>query len=357
MNPIGFLPDLLAQISTTSPWTLLLTKVTLLLAVAWVVHFTLTGANPRWRTLLWRGVVVGVALTGLWTIGLPGLEIRIRAHELVATIAPPLDQPLAAEPEPVGHLRVIEIPSHVPASVDARASPRQDLVEVRPETARPVESARLSLSWPVVLLGVWGLGVALLALRLAVAYVRLARLLRTSQAASEEIVAEVGPIAAALGCRRAVVVRSSRHYAVPFLYGLRRPFLVLPERMCRSAYREQLPGVIAHELAHVVSEDFAWNAALQVVSTILWFHPLAWRIGSAHRSACDAVCDAVSAFYLGDVQAYCQTLARSRWRARLCFPRPDWRWPAPATSAAESPCSRRECLRRPWVVARQSARC
>jgi len=84
MNPPEFLRDTLAQISTASPWALLLTKVTLLLAAAWVVHFSLARANPRWRTLLWRGTVAGLALLAVWTLGLPGLEIRIPAPEPVA---------------------------------------------------------------------------------------------------------------------------------------------------------------------------------------------------------------------------------------------------------------------------------
>ena len=199
---------------------------------------------------------------------------------------------------------------------------------------------------------------ALLVVRLAIGYVRLESLLQTSQAVPEELVAEVGRIAAALGCRRAVQVRSSRQIAVPFMYGLRRPVLVLPERMCQPAYRRQLPGVIAHELAHVVSRDFAWNAALQAVSILLWFHPLAWRIGSAHRAACDAVCDAISAAsYLGDVQRLLpDARARSRWRRRRRFPPRDWRWPGPATFAAASPCSSGGCLRRPWAAERSPAR-
>ena len=325
MNRLEFLSDVLAQVSIASPWTLLLSKATLLLAVAWIVHFSLSRANPRWRTLLWRGVVVGLVLMAVWTLGRPGLEIHVRAHESaatepIATTTPSLEEPVAAEPEPAGHLRIFKKPSEVPASVATKATARQEPVEVPPEAARPVEFTRTSLSWPVLLLGIWGFGVVLLTLRLAIAFVSLTRSLRTSQVVSEELVAEVGRIASALGCRRVVQVRSSGRNAVPFLYGLRRPVLVLPERMCQPAYRGQLPGVLAHELAHVVSGDFAWNVALQAASILLWFHPLAWRIGLAHRAACDAVCDAVSAFYLGDVQAYCRTLAQVALEGAASFP-------------------------------------
>ena len=354
MNPPGFLRDTLAQISTASPWTLLLTKVTLLLAAAWVVHFSLARANPRWRTLLWRGTVAGLVLLAVWTLGLPGLEIRIPAPEPVAAAVAPSPLPIVVEPEPaIPAVAAAEAVSS-PAPVETPATVHQTAAEVRPETARALGSSMPPLSWRMVLLGIWGLGAALLVVRLAIAYVKLARLLQNSAVASEAIIFEVGRIAAALGCRRPVQVRSlgrekgtgpicrngprptfgrcpaahkldlspfpARQYAVPFLYGLRRPILVLPERMCQPAYGEQLPGIIAHELAHVGSWDFAWNAALQAASTLLWFHPLAWRIGSAHRAACDSVCDAISASYLGDVQAYCRTLARVALEGAGSFP-------------------------------------
>ncbi|MGO9112544.1 MAG: M56 family metallopeptidase [Thermoguttaceae bacterium] len=320
MNPLGLMRDILSQFSIAPPWAQLLTKATLLLAVAWVVHFSLARANPRWRILLWRGTVPSLVLMAVWIPSLPRLEIRIRTPEPVAAAPARLPQPMVAERDPPVVEGVVVHRAEAPASVAMKAIPQQDPGEVRLQAAPATKSSGLLLSWPVALLGIWGFGVALLVIRLATALVRLARLLRSSQVASDEIVAEVERISAALRCRRAVRVRISRLYAVPFQYGLRRPVLVLPERMCQPGYRGQLPGVVAHELAHVRSWDFGWNAAVQVVSTILWFHPLTWWIGSAHRSACDAVCDAVSASYLGDVQAYCQTLAEVALEGAASFP-------------------------------------
>ena len=67
MNPLGFLSDILARFSAAPAWAQLLTKATLLLAVAWLVHFSLARANPRWRTLLWRGVAGSLGLMAVWT--------------------------------------------------------------------------------------------------------------------------------------------------------------------------------------------------------------------------------------------------------------------------------------------------
>ena len=210
MNQPEFLRNVLAEISMASPWALLLTKATLLLAVAWIIYFSLARANPRWRTLLWRGAVVGLLLMAVWTLGLPSLEIRIQAPKPVAiALRSPLE-PVVAEHEPA--MPVIS-PVHSiqgPASVEMTATTHQASAAVRPEAARSVESSRPSLWWRTALLGIWGFGVGLLVVRTAIAYIRLTGLLQASQVASEEIIAEVERIAATLGCRRVVQVRSLR---------------------------------------------------------------------------------------------------------------------------------------------------
>jgi len=320
MNLLVFLHDILTEFSAAPTWAQLLTKVTLLLAVAWVVHFGLARANPRWRTLLWRGTAVGLVLMGVWIPGLPGWEIRFDTPQPVSSAPASSLPPVVAQSDPALPANEFVHPIRDPASVERAVTTHPMPVEIQPEAARPIESLGSSLSWSMVLLGIWGFGVTLLVIRLAIALVGVMRLLRTSQAAPKSIAAEVARIAASLGCHRQVQVRTSRRYAVPFQYGLRRPLLVLPERMCQPAYRGQLPAVIAHELIHVVSRDFGWNVVLQVVSTILWFHPLAWRIGFAHRTACDAVCDAVAASYLGNVPGYCRTLAQVALESAGMFP-------------------------------------
>ena len=73
--------------------------------------------------------------------------------------------------------------------------------------------------------------------------------------------------------------------------------------------RDRMAGVLSHELAHIVSRDLQWNLWLHLVSILLWFHPLAWRVRAANAMAGEEVCDAASASILGDVNAYSRILA------------------------------------------------
>jgi WD40 repeat protein/beta-lactamase regulating signal transducer with metallopeptidase domain len=313
MKPLSVMRDLGAQLAGLPDWGQLLTKVTLFLAVAWLVHFRLARANPRWKVLLWRTVVLGMAIVAVWGLGIPSLEIRLPPLEVAARETTDFRSPIAGETPAITPR---EFADAIPDPMERAMQPGEVAVESRPQAVQsispkeaPQKTPRDAISWPVLLLGVWGCGAALLAARLALGLAVASRLLRMSASAPQEIAAHVGRIAAALGCRRKVQVRTSPVYAVPFQYGLWRPILVLPEPMCGLDQRGQLTAVIVHELTHVRSGDFGWNLVLEGIRALLWFHPLVWQVCSAHRAACDAVCDGEAAAYTGDVQAYCRTLA------------------------------------------------
>jgi beta-lactamase regulating signal transducer with metallopeptidase domain/thiol-disulfide isomerase/thioredoxin len=316
MNPTGFFGGGVAQFSTLSAWAVLLWKATLLLAFAWLIHFALARANPRWRIFIWRGVAVGLALLAVWAVALPGLTVRISAPEQSVRMPSSSFQRISAENDSraILHTRRDSRKFH---DIDGMtAHDYQTPIEIQPGAVRLVESLMASMSLRSVFLVIWGIGMAALIIRLAIGYVRLAILLKDSRPASKTILAEIQRIASILGCRGDVDIHSSRHFNVPFLYGLLRPVVILPERMCENSRHTQLMGILAHELAHTRSFDLLWNAVMQAISIVLWFHPLAWRLGSAHRAACDAVCDAISASFIGDVHAYCRTLASVALEAR-----------------------------------------
>jgi beta-lactamase regulating signal transducer with metallopeptidase domain len=309
-----------AQLQTMSPWALLLLKATLLLSGAWLLHFMTASANPRWRVFLWRGTAAGLIMLTIWTFGLPSFEIRVRPLPPTAMMmasSPVVD---AAKRDAIAARQSGTLPMVWLDSAGATTADLRESVAVSFESAHPIRSP--SVSWQMLFLGLWGLGVTLLVGRLGIGYLRLTRLLRCSQAAPHEIDVEARQIAGILGCQRGVQICVSGQFAVPFLFGLRRPVVVLPERMCDPTYRPRLPGILAHELAHVRSGDYGWNAVVQFVSILLWFHPLIWRISSVHRGACDAVCDAISALHLGDVRAYCRTLALVALEAARQLPTP-----------------------------------
>ena len=112
------------------------------------------------------------------------------------------------------------------------------------------------------------------------------------------VVAQLEQVARGLGLKRACVIRATRDLQSPCLIGLWRPTILLPE-LPWGTFAAELPSISAHELAHL-GGDLAWNALFCGWSTLLWFHPLVWRVCRTHAGACDAVADAIAADYVGD---------------------------------------------------------
>ena len=91
----------LAAVATEADWPMgVLFRLSLLLALAWLLHATLVRANPRWRVLLWRGSAVAVFV--LVALGPLGPAIPLALLPPIAT-GPPVASdvrtsvPLAAE--------------------------------------------------------------------------------------------------------------------------------------------------------------------------------------------------------------------------------------------------------------------
>ncbi len=288
-----------ASITAMPDWALLLSKVTLFLAIAWLVHFLLSRFNPRFRVLHWRGVTIGLIVLLTWGLALPAIEIPVSAPETTAVVL--VDSPPIAGIE--------NVLTDFQESENFQNFQNMELAPVVTQTVQVTEKSRGSVPWHVIVWGGWCFGVLFLLTRLGIGLLRLKFLLKDSLLAADEIVALAQQIGCDLGYDQSVQIRISSRFSVPILYGFWRPMMILPERMCELSFRDQLPAILAHELTHAGSWDVLWNAIVHLMRTLLWFHPLAWKICEAHRAACDAVCDAVSANYLGDVQAYCRTLA------------------------------------------------
>lgn len=316
----------LPSMADVPAWAMLLIKLTSLLSVAWLAHLTLARANPRWRVFMWR--VTAVGLISLPTVGwlLPSLEVRmarpvaleqaaITPSVLTAVIAPrPLESATEMLPPASGRGggdSEIE-------QMDRVVSPQDALTLALSQEESGPASAFFTVK--TLLLAAWFGGIAFWGLRLSLGHGRIWQTVRRAQQPPRWVRDECERVARAIDCRGRVEVMQSADVESPFLCGLRRPTLLLPTRMCEDSYRKDLPGIFAHELAHARSHDLRWNVGLHLLSIVLWFHPLAWRMRKTHLAACELVCDAVSAAFVGNVTDYCRTLARVAVDARTPLP-------------------------------------
>jgi hypothetical protein len=110
----------------------------------------------------------------------------------------------------------------------------------------------------------------------------------------QTIRAQLAGLQSVFDIRRAVALLASPRVAAPVVLGGWRPALVLPSRFTRDFDPQQQATILAHELAHVVSRDPAWQAAALVLCALLWWHPLAWWLRRRLRAANEALADEAS---------------------------------------------------------------
>lgn len=303
---------------------LLLLKITAILGVAWLLHRGLSKANPRWRVLLWRMTAVGLFALPVVAFVLPAIKIHFQppvenSPAVNHTAIPPTttDININAPPKDIPQYNPVArkeadyplAPASQPIS-EEKAAKKAISTPVQQPSNTLLQSALHFLDAKIIFIIIWLSGVVVLAGRFFIGYRRVLQISKSAKQSPEWVQGECKRVAESLGCTSEVAVMQSEETLSPYLCGLKKARLLLPVRMCQVLYRTDLPGIFAHELTHLRNRDLLWNTFLHLISILLWFHPLAWRLRKAHLTSCELVCDAVSAGFVGDVNEYCRTLAR-----------------------------------------------
>jgi hypothetical protein len=186
----------------------------------------------------------------------------------------------------------VEIPNAPSATIEWNAAAASHVTS--PAAGRRVDWERLALL-------AYGLGAALLLLRLALGLQQALRLRH-----------EATLIAGRLAHPRC---------HTPVTVGLRAPVVVLPVDWVEWPAAE-LQAVLAHEEEHVRRRDPLVAFVTLVARAVFWFHPLAWWLHSRVATLAEQACDAEVLSRGHDADAYAASLLRfarslSRHRGRI----------------------------------------
>ncbi len=178
--------------------------------------------------------------------------------------------------------------------------------------AEPVAPAPTwRMTWPVAILGVYGIGVAISLTRLLFGYLFTRRLVR-----------------AAVPTPGSEDVFSSTWISVPVTVGRK---VLLPADWI-AWDNPKLEAVLAHERTHVRRRDWGIALLAGVNRSLFWFHPLTWWLERKLASLAEEACDD-SALLLVDHQPYAQALLDMAAAARTTQGRLVWEAMAMAKTA------------------------
>ncbi len=293
-------------------WVIQSTVVSGILAVVVALACRLGRLKPAARHALWLVVIVKLLLPPVmaWPWALPvhiapvGLSASVPAPAHVETPAPAYSEvraPMRVEayisasaPLPRQSDTVLASPELATTTRQGTLSqPASTPVAISPRSSSPTRFAGLGAAFTprALLVEIWLIGMA------AVCLVQLRRILRIHRLALggkpapgwlEELLADT---ASRLEVRKPQVRTISGAHS-PFLWGLGRPLLLLPESLVASLPQTRWPGVLAHELAHLKRRDH-WVAWLKLAATCLWWwNPIAWCARRRLRENAELACDA-----------------------------------------------------------------
>jgi beta-lactamase regulating signal transducer with metallopeptidase domain/membrane peptidoglycan carboxypeptidase len=246
------------------------------LLVALLMGLILRKTAASRRYAIWITAIVALALLPLAMWVLPAWRVLPKA-------AAELEWP-ALEPERVSEsvepmLEWADVSSPVSKSV----SQPVDRVEALPAFAWKISWQEVMAALPVV----WMLIAGALLLRLGWSAWSLRRLETALHPGESEMLVET---ARELGLKRVPRLRVGPADAVPMVWGVLKPRLLLPEGFEAWSHEKQR-GVLLHELAHLQRGDPLALWIAQWVKALHWFNPLSWLTLHQLRADQERACD------------------------------------------------------------------
>ncbi len=230
-----------------------------------------------------------IVLIGILTLVLQRSSPRLRHSLWLVVLAKSFLPPSFSLPTGIGQWRVLGVES---PQVVRRLNPFQ----LQYGDSRPVtdfETADLfSDPTTTVLFAAWTVGLVLFWLVIVSRYWRVAHTLAGIDSEDEgPLRIGLEKVAIELGISRCPLLRVTDHWTAPFLIGVIRPCIVLPEQFRHGASESDVAVTLAHELVHYRRRDI-WIGWLQVVAlSLFWFHPLVWwsmrQLRQCREEACD----------------------------------------------------------------------
>jgi beta-lactamase regulating signal transducer with metallopeptidase domain len=239
---------------------------TVIVTVMWLVCRRLTMISASMRALLWWVAALGFVLAAM---PLPSLRLP-----LLPSPATVVTTPVAPEASTEALRAAAPIPSET-----------NDV-----ETPRTSPGTRW---WAIAAVMLWLTGLAIHAVRLVSAYMRLRGVVRRSTRLPEDEEEMATRVAAALGLKRVPRIRLSEEIATPLVAGLARATVLIPASALAGLSRRERAMAMGHEFAHIRRRDllFAWVPA--IAERLFFFHPMARLAAREYAAERESACDAL----------------------------------------------------------------
>ncbi len=259
-------------------------QIALLVVGVAVASWVLRNRSAHVRYLLWLVVVAKCLTPPVVQVPLPVLPDQ----------APVTVSPGAPVAWLYGGMTEQPVPQTPPPAPSSPVPPAQPPTPIAPAREPPhlTTAQRLAVGW------LSGLALFLCAagIKMAGTIRWLHRERRTLPAKTQNSLAETFH---ALGMKRPPRTWLIEGIGQPFVWGVLRGDIYLPQRFTEIEGEEHRRNILAHEIGHVLRLDAAVNSLQILAQAIFWFHPLIWWANQRIRREREKCCDEMAIAHLG----------------------------------------------------------
>ena len=156
---------------------------------------------------------------------------------------------------------------------------------------------------------VWALGVALFILKLlgGISYVYYLRS-KLNFPADEYWLEMVEKLGEKAGVKRTMELVESALVRSPLVVGHLKPMILFPIGAINKLNPQEVEAILAHEIAHVLRNDYLFNIIQSVIEALFYFHPAVWWISANIRTERENCCDDAAIALCGNSMTYAKAL-------------------------------------------------
>lgn len=118
----------------------------------------------------------------------------------------------------------------------------------------------------------------------------------------------VQSLSAKAGCRRPLLLKESGIAVTPMVVGFLKPVILFPVGMLNNLTYEEAEGILAHEIAHIIRNDYFINIIQSIIEAVYYYHPAAWWMSSMIRNERESACDEIAVRMTGNSLNYAKAL-------------------------------------------------
>lgn len=149
-------------------------------------------------------------------------------------------------------------------------------------TSLPVQSDAFEWVEMIPWVGfIWAIGLVLILIRSAGAYLYLNRLKNGAiDIVDDEIMRQFNKLKDGFDLKGQVMLKESTKISGPMVYGYFKPIILFPLGLIQGLSMDEVEVILLHELAHLKRNDFLINIIINGLRAVYFYHPVFWWLQS-----------------------------------------------------------------------------